>query len=231
LRDLYSGERYIGYPVFAPDGRTLAAGVPGDKRVRLWDTGSWQERPALELLGTSYLAFTPDGRTLLGVGGAEPYATSAWMIDTATGKVKADFPTGREDHTYCLAFSADGKFLVTGGELGPPDGGVPAFGDRGVIRLYDVAAGKELRQFTGIPRSVSRLAFSPDGKLLASGGWSEPTVSVWDVATGKRLRQFAGHRGRILALAFSPDGRRLVSGGDDTTALVWDVSDLHPAAP
>ena len=92
LRDLYSGERYIGYPVFAPDGRTLAAGFPQDRRVRLWDTGSWQERPALEVLGTSYLAFTPDGRTLLGVGGAEPYATSAWMIDTATGKVKAASP-------------------------------------------------------------------------------------------------------------------------------------------
>jgi hypothetical protein len=80
------------------------------------------------------------------------------------------------------------------------------------------------------PGGVVALAYSPDGRVLATGG-SEGTVGLWDLATGKELRKLKGHDGAVLALAFSADGRRLISGGRDTTALIWDVAGALPEEP
>jgi predicted NACHT family NTPase len=74
---------------------------------------------------------------------------------------------------------------------------------------------------------VTSLAFSPDGKVLASGS-SDSTVRLWRPATGKELRRFEGHRGLVKSVAFSGDGQKLASAGVDTTVLVWDVSGLVP---
>src|SRR5262249_40600760 len=66
------------------------------------------------------------------------------------------------------------------------------------------------------------VAFSPDGRLLATGGLDRQ-VQLWDVATGRILRSLAGHRGPVETLAFAPDGKSLASGSSDTTVLVWSV--------
>jgi hypothetical protein len=76
---------------------------------------------------------------------------------------------------------------------------------------------------------VSQIAFSPDGRLLASAGWAE-TIHLWDSWTGKEVGRFTGHRGTIRSLSFAPDGKALASGGLDSTVLIWDVSGLLPAS-
>lgn len=69
------------------------------------------------------------------------------------------------------------------------------------------------------------VAFSPDGRLIASGGGSDWNLKLWDAASGKRLAELAGHRDHLSSLDFSPDGKRLVSAADaDRTVILWDVA-------
>jgi WD40 repeat protein len=72
---------------------------------------------------------------------------------------------------------------------------------------------------------VNCLAFSPDGKTLASGS-SDATIKLWDVATGKEQATLKGHKAGVICVAFSPDGKTLASGSnrDDTTIKLWDVA-------
>ena len=71
---------------------------------------------------------------------------------------------------------------------------------------------------------VEDVAFSPDGKILASAGTADEAIILWDIETGQPLgRPLAGHTAHVLTVAFSPDGKLLASGGDDKTVILWDV--------
>jgi WD40 repeat protein len=111
-----------------------------------------------------------------------------------------------------VAFSPDGRRLVTGGE-------------GNTVKIWDVETGQVLQTLRGHSGDVYTVAFSPDGRWVASGG-EDSTVKVWDSHTGTLVRSFRGHIGLVSSVAFSPDGRRLFSGSRDKTVKVWDVSQL-----
>jgi WD40 repeat protein len=71
------------------------------------------------------------------------------------------------------------------------------------------------------------VAFSPDGKRLASTG-DDQTVRVWDTATGQELLTLKGHKDRVWRVAFSPDGNRLASASKDQTVKLWDATPRSP---
>jgi tetratricopeptide (TPR) repeat protein/WD40 repeat protein len=163
------------------------------------------------------LLFTPDGRELISFG--RDKTVRVW--DVATGRsrtvIRPPVGPGAVGMPYSAAVSPDSRLLAVGGLLvSPPGGGYP-------IYLIDLADGRLRRLLAGHPLAVDALAFSPDGKRLASGG-AEGVVLVWDVASGQVHLTLRGHTGRIYGLAFSPDGRRLVSGGYGQGARIWGVA-------
>jgi uncharacterized protein with WD repeat len=112
-------------------------------------------------------------------------------------------------YLFSVAFSPDGKSLASSNV-------------NGIIKLWDVSTGAELRTLKGHSSAVLSVAFSPDGKTLASGS-SDNTVKLWEVSTGTELRTL-GHSRQVNSVVFSPDGKTLASSGEDKTVKLWDVS-------
>src|SRR5262249_27656991 len=110
------------------------------------------------------------------------------------------------------------------------DGRVLACGKENVLGLVDPATGAEVRRLDH-GRPVCASAFSPDGKLLASGT-TDGFVYLWDATTGKELRRQPGGPGqRGWQVAFSPDGRSLAVAADDYFVRLWDVPTGQPRGP
>jgi WD40 repeat protein len=246
LRQIGQGQNFQAMAMSA-DGRLLA-GAGQDGQVWLWETATGKElrrvvlhrqgppRPGegIWMLQPS-LAFSPDGRALAAGAFAQHRGQGKPMVrvwEVATGGERIHLePAGGvlpPDNDYgltlpnqaealadrillSLAFSPDGKNLVMGGGRG--------------IYLWDLARGREARQFSG-PRVFARaFALSPDSKLLAAGQL-DGSVRLWQVESGRVLGDVPAHQLAVTCLAFSADGRRLASGSLDSTVLVWDVSQV-----
>ncbi|HEV3445664.1 MAG TPA: WD40 repeat domain-containing protein [Gemmataceae bacterium] len=147
--------------------------------------------------------FSPDGKFVAGASAGGGIV----LWDVANGKEVQRFLGYR--HAYALAFSPDGKML--------------ACPEQQQIHLYDTSSGEEIRALSGHEDGLTMsLAFSADGKLLASGGYDN-LVRLWDVASGHEIQKLAGHEKCVYALAFAPDNTTLVSHSEDRTVRVWNL--------
>jgi RNA polymerase sigma factor (sigma-70 family) len=141
------------------------------------------------------------------------------LWDVATGRERAELPAGTTHNA--LAFSPDGRLLVTGME--PPAGFLPEPERRAKNAIiWKLATGRPVPWLPrGLAPGALAAAFSPDGRVLATGN-TDGTVTLWEVATWGVRATLRGHGDRVNALAFGPDGR-LYSGSSDCTALAWEV--------
>ncbi len=254
LRILRQGQ-HLGMVVgvfFTPDGKQLVScgGHAGDNSARLWDLSTGKELRRWPIPGGWKLALSPDGKLLAGVGNTRPKQDSIALWDIATGKQVRELPfEGVQDSVSDLAFSADGKLLVSGGvsilRLFDVDKGkqLRTFGEgerinsvaissdgktvavarfKAPITLWNVATGAKLRQFD--TEEGARVAFSHDGKRLAGCKPAFAKIIVWDVATGKKLRELPGQQYQVWGMAFSPDDKILAVGNLDSQVRMWDVA-------
>ncbi len=201
------GEEHAATKIaFAPDGKTIAT-VNDSDTLRFWDvaSGNLSFETSFERERLSGIQFSPDiASHLLAVSGQTVHL---WNVENRREERQLGQPDGSV--VSCLAFSRDGKTLVT------------PVGFEGAIQVWRVADGQPLLLSTGKNASVHALSFSPDGKLLAATG-QEGHLTLWNLDTGQENEPFATEGLADGPLAFSPDGRTIASTGGSSALHFWD---------
>ncbi|HEY1786240.1 MAG TPA: hypothetical protein VGG30_11850 [Pirellulales bacterium] len=199
---------------FSPDGQLLAAAVE-NHRLQVWDgaTGKALDGFRGTMFAFYWLSFSPDGKYLFAGGGApnDPDKVQGAVWDVASREQLYKL-SDNPPRILFAAISPDSKTLATSGGKS--------------IVLRDLATGARRSQTEETSQAVERLAFSPDGSLLASAGGdsNDGTVTLWDPSTGKIAGTLAGHARDVRALAFTHDGKTLATGGGDRSIRLWNVA-------
>jgi serine/threonine protein kinase len=216
---------------FSPGGMNLAtAEADGTVRLREADTGK-VETIFRDHKGPVYtVSYAPDGQTIASAG--LDRKVRIWRVGTR--ELLESFDIGNTKLVNCLAFSKDGKTLAVGGEdhyepgpqaIADADGNILNKKRRThSVRLFTVGSWKVRAVLAGHEGAVEQLAFSPNGKFLATAG-EDGTVKLWNVEDGKEVvtLRVPGHASKVRCLAYSWDGSLLAVGGEKEITL-WSIA-------
>jgi len=252
VRDAWTGKELVALEgeadtvaavAFSPDGATIAAAC--HRGVRLWDARTGRTIRTFPGRARPFggIAFRPDGTAVAAC--CHDGTVTVW--DARTGRELLSFA---DRDVECLAFSPNGATLATGGLLREfrvhdaltgevlrrfggileggsricfrPDGVKLASARSTRVGLWDVPTGQGAHWSDGAFTTVLAVAFSPDGKTLASAG-ADGAVRLWDAATGQVSRTLKGHPAGASGVAYHPGGTALASGGKDGSLRLWDL--------
>jgi tetratricopeptide (TPR) repeat protein len=198
----------------ASQARELITKIPCRGNLRLEASfDSWDQASEIGLLindspghgqGVSALAFSPDGR-LLATAGYDG-SVRGWNPITGQKVFAAQDPSGA---VWSLAYSPDGKTLAVGG--------------RGAVSLIDGNTGRMHKSWTAHSQEVLALAFSANGKRLASGS-GDKSAKIWDLDTFAELAVFKDHAEAVIGVAFDQSGQTLTTAARDRTVKTWNVA-------
>jgi len=167
---------------------------------KFWDTATGRE---LITIPGDRATFSPDRKQLLSVVSGE-YSWRKNIIklwDTVTGRELRTF-SGHTDDILSVAFSSDGKLIVSGS------------GDK-TVKLWETSSGRLIRTYEGHTNNVYSVEFSPDGKQILSH--TNSNIKLWDTATGREIKTFLENEA-----VFSPDGKQVLSRSRGAIKL-WDT--------
>jgi WD40 repeat protein/DNA-binding SARP family transcriptional activator len=232
LIDLAGHMASIRALAFAPDGSQLATAAE-DGTSRIWDLGAAHELLALPNPDWSgpFESQAPPlslGRVFYDPAGIRLAVSlqdgRVQLLDAGTARQIRQFSSGESEKAgVAAAFSADGTLLAIGGS-------------EGVIDLVDSRFGTQVRSMAAHHGPILGVAFSSDGKHLASAG-EDGAAKIWNLVDPSRPPLgLLGDSASVTHVAFSPDGRHLAASSVDGTVRVWDVETgaqnliIHPAS-
>jgi RNA polymerase sigma factor (sigma-70 family) len=192
---------------FTPDGKKLISGA--EDNIRLWDASTGAELRQFKHAGWVWqVALSRDGKMLAGHTNSTP-GGSITLWDVGTGQNLRDLEfADNQDGVMSLAFSPDGKKLLSGGDR--------------VLRTFDVTTGKQLDVFAAGGQMRS-LAFAPDGKTFAVGR-HDPVARIYDAEKLTEIQELPGHQFLVGSLVYSPDSKTLFTADGGKTVRLWDVA-------
>lgn len=211
IKTLTGDPDFFTAAAFSPNGKQIVTGG-WDKTVRVWEVESgkilhsFQEESPI-----NSVSFSPDGRYVVS---AANQAKVAKVWDVITGKAVRKLGA-HPDRLKAATFSPDGQYIASGSEDGE-------------VKLWNASATKE-KTLGGDSSSITTLALSPDGKLLATGtNWELGTnrkgyaIKLWHTETGGLIKTLE-HSAYVTSVAFSPDKRYLVAASNGGGILLWGL--------